>query len=273
VTAAPSTGAGRGWAYGGLLLGGGVSIAANVAHSYVPPVAAGDGWAPHGGAVVSAVFWPVLLLVAVEVMARTPWPGGWQSVALRFAGLPPVALVAALVSYRHMTGLLGFYGEDRLTAALGPLAVDGLMVMATGALIATSPARTRRDAVPDTRPDTVTAEHTAPDTDTAPDLTADTTPWPDPDPWPEPNTAPAATASQTGPADGARPSRVDASSGTAAAVARLRAADPGLSAAVIAARLGVSDRTVRRHLARLTARAPLHLLAAGPGPDPGGAAP
>jgi DNA-directed RNA polymerase specialized sigma24 family protein len=104
-------------------------------------------------------------------------------------------------------------------------------------------------------------------------MTADTTVWPDPDPWPEPDTAPAVTASQTDPADGARPSRVDASSGTAAAVARLHAADPGLSAAAIAARLGVSDRTVRRHLARLTARPPLHLLPAGPGPDPGGAAP
>jgi hypothetical protein len=269
VTAAVTTTAamGRGWAYGGLLLGGGVSIAANVAHSYVPPPGAGAGWSPHGGAVVSAVFWPVLLLVAVEVMARTPWPGGWQSIALRFAGLPPVALVAALVSYRHMAGLLGFYGEDTLTAALGPLAVDGLMVMATGALIATSPARTPHTH-PDTRRDTVTAEHTAPDADTA----ADTTPWPDPDPWPEPDTAPAVT-SQTDPGAGARPRRVDASSGTAAAVARLHTADPGLSAAAIAARLGVSDRTVRRHLARLPARPSLHLLPAGPGPDQGGAVP
>jgi hypothetical protein len=266
VTAAASTtGAGRGWAYGGLLLGGGVSIAANVAHSYVPPSGAGAGWAPHGGAVVSAVFWPVLLLVAVEVMARTPWPGGRQSLALRFAGLPPVALVAALVSYRHMTGLLSFYGEDPLTAALGPLAVDGLMVMATGALIATSPARTPHTAL-DTRPDTGTAEHTGPDTESAPDMTADTTPWPDPDPWPEPDTAPAGTASRTDPAD-------RAGSGTAAAVARLHAAEPGLSAGVIAARLGVSDRTVRRHLARLPVRPPLHLLPTGPGPDPGGAAP
>jgi DNA-binding transcriptional ArsR family regulator len=37
--------------------------------------------------------------------------------------------------------------------------------------------------------------------------------------------------------------------GTAAAVARLRDRNPSLSAAEIAARLGVSDRTVRRHLA------------------------
>ena len=41
--------------------------------------------------------------------------------------------------------------------------------------------------------------------------------------------------------------------GTAAAVARLRTRHPDMSAADIAARLGVSDRTVRRHLATLPA--------------------
>ena len=39
--------------------------------------------------------------------------------------------------------------------------------------------------------------------------------------------------------------------GTAAAVARLRTRHPDMSAADIAARLGISDRTVRRHLATL----------------------
>jgi len=45
---------GRTAAYGGALLGGAVSIAANVAHSYVPPTGAGTGWQPQSGAVVSA---------------------------------------------------------------------------------------------------------------------------------------------------------------------------------------------------------------------------
>jgi DNA-binding CsgD family transcriptional regulator len=53
--------------------------------------------------------------------------------------------------------------------------------------------------------------------------------------------------------DTRRPStRTPRRAGTAAAVARLRARHPDLSAADIAARLGVSDRTVRRHLATLT---------------------
>ena len=53
------------------------------------------------------------------------------------AGAPvaPVAAVAAFVSYRHLSGLLGHYGEETLIAHLGPLAVDGLMVMATAALL------------------------------------------------------------------------------------------------------------------------------------------
>src|SRR3712207_8822817 len=43
---------------------------------------------------------------------------------LRFVGLLPVASVAAFVSYQHLAGLLAHYGEDPLTATLGPLAVD-----------------------------------------------------------------------------------------------------------------------------------------------------
>ncbi|MEU4220533.1 hypothetical protein [Actinoplanes sp. NPDC026623] len=129
---------GRGWAYIGAALGGTVSIAANVAHSYVPPAEAPADWTPQTGAVVGAIFWPIALFVATEILARVVWPTGRGWSFLRFAGLLPVALVAAFVSYRHLSGLLHFYGEDALTVLLGPLAVDGLMVMATGALLATA---------------------------------------------------------------------------------------------------------------------------------------
>jgi hypothetical protein len=120
------------------MLGGAVSIAANVAHSYVPPADEAAGWGPPSGAVLGAVFWPVALFVAIEILARTPWRPGWRWLALRLGGLLPVAVVAAVVSYRHLAGLLAYYREDPLTATIGPLAVDGLMVMATAALIATS---------------------------------------------------------------------------------------------------------------------------------------
>ncbi len=127
---------GRGWAYIGAGLGGLVSIAANVAHSYVPPLGAPTDWHPHRGAVVGAVFWPFALFVVVEIFARIAWPSGLRWYAIRFGGLLPVAAVAAVVSYRHLSGLLAYYGEDQLTAVIGPLAVDGLMVMASGALVA-----------------------------------------------------------------------------------------------------------------------------------------
>ena len=67
---------GRGWAYLGAGLGGAVSLAANVAHSYVPPTDAPAGWTPEVGAVVSATFWPVAVFVAVEILARVTWPAG-----------------------------------------------------------------------------------------------------------------------------------------------------------------------------------------------------
>jgi hypothetical protein len=127
---------GRIWAYTGAILGGAVSIAANVAHSFLPPAGAPQGWAPEPGAIVGAIVWPVFLFIAVEILARTSWPHGWSWNLLKFAGLLPVAGVAAFVSYRHLSGLLAHYGEETIVTIVGPLAVDGLMIMATGALLA-----------------------------------------------------------------------------------------------------------------------------------------
>jgi hypothetical protein len=138
MNAEPLSPAGRGWAYIGAVLGGVVSLAANVAHSYVPPAGAPTTWTPEVGAVVSAMFWPVAVFVAVEILIRVSWPAGRRWLIARLLGVLPVALVAAVVSYRHLSGLLTHYGEDTLTAVIGPVAVDGLMVMATAALVATS---------------------------------------------------------------------------------------------------------------------------------------
>ncbi|HZN71819.1 MAG TPA: hypothetical protein VFC00_09100, partial [Micromonosporaceae bacterium] len=171
--------AGRGWAYLGITLGGLVSIAANVAHSYVPPTDAPIGWTPPAGAVVSAFFWPIFLFVALEILARTRWPHGWFWILLRVFGLLPVAIVAGVVSYRHLSGLLGFYGEDPLTATIGPLAVDGLMVVATGALIATGKHRTIHTPFPPATVDTpANPPATQPATDLAPPASVDLTPPP-----------------------------------------------------------------------------------------------
>jgi hypothetical protein len=132
---------GRGWAYIGAISGGAVSIAANVAHSFLPPEDAPLGWRPEIGAVVGAVVWPVFTLIGVEIFARVPWPKGWSWVLVRWVGLLPVAGVAAAVSYRHLSSLLAHYGEEPIICIIGPLAVDGLMLMATAALLAGSRAQ------------------------------------------------------------------------------------------------------------------------------------
>lgn len=146
---------GRGWAYAGAVAGAAVSLAANVAHAFVPPAGA-MAWSPPAGAVISAAWWPIALLIALEILIRVDWPDGWQWVLGRYAGLAPVAAVAAVVSYRHLSGLLASYGtEDTVTRTIGPLAIDGLMVMATLALMASRPA-----PVPDpiaTEPDPIRA--------------------------------------------------------------------------------------------------------------------
>ncbi|MEU1587195.1 hypothetical protein [Micromonospora sp. NPDC005710] len=131
------------WAYLGLILGGLVSVAANIAHSFIAPKGAPQNWTPEPGAVVSAIVWPLFLFIAIEILARTPWPSGWGWDVLRWVGMPPVALVAAFVSYQHLSGLLRHYDEGTLVIWFGPVAVDGLMLMATAALLATKHTNTR----------------------------------------------------------------------------------------------------------------------------------
>ena len=128
--------AGRGWVKLGIILGGGVSVAANIAHSFIPPAGSPATWHPQPGAVFFAMVWPVFLFIAIEILVKPAWPHEWYWQILRWVGLLPVALVSGLVSYRHLSGLLAYYGEDHIVSMLGPIAVDGVMAMATGALIA-----------------------------------------------------------------------------------------------------------------------------------------
>lgn len=187
----------RGWSYLGLILGGLVSVAANIAHSFIAPKNAPADWTPEPGAVVSAVVWPLFLFIAIEILARTPWPTGWGWNVLRWVGLPPVALVAAFVSYRHLSGLLDHYNEETLVVWFGPLAVDGLMLMATAALLATKNTNTRpTELVPAPAPAT-TAEAPSSDIPASPLVrpaaaTPATNPTPDirTEPANEPSTLP-----------------------------------------------------------------------------------
>ena len=329
--------AGRVWAYLGIVLGAVVSVAANVAHSYVrpPDLPTTPAWTPETGAVLGATFWPIALLITTEIMIRTSWPPGRAWLLLRFVGLLPVAGVAGVVSYLHLHGLLQHYHEAPLTCLIAPLSVDGLMVMASSALLAhtTTPHSTAADstrASADGHDPTVTAADVTTDstTTTAPDVTplgrrpvqassAVTGPGPDipggpPDGWceacrarpatrtwsrppagqpfqlcdhclPEPHhptasadtdtgftvdTSPDEAAEATAPLAVGRAARPrDGHVSTATAVSRLRHQEPGLTTTDIARRLGVSTRTVRRHLAtHRTTTTPTTVPVQEPGP-------
>jgi hypothetical protein len=129
---------GRVWAYIGLALGGGFSVALNVRHTFMPAPDAAPGWTPEWLAVGLAIFWPVAVVVGIEIIARNVWRRGWRWTLARRGGLVPVVIVAAAVSYQHASAMLAHYAEDRLTVAIGPLAIDGLMVTATAALLSTT---------------------------------------------------------------------------------------------------------------------------------------
>jgi hypothetical protein len=122
---------GKGWARAGFWFGILTSISGNVAHSYINPD-------PHLGSVVSSAFWPLALLISLEVIARVSWPQGRWWTITRYGGLTTVAVIAAVVSYLHMSALLTFYGEDPITSVIGPLAPDGLLVVCSVALLAIS---------------------------------------------------------------------------------------------------------------------------------------
>jgi hypothetical protein len=125
---------GRGWARTGVGAGAAVSIAANVLSTFIRPDDQPESWTPHLGAVVGAVWWPVSLFLALEVLVSSRWGSSRWWLALRLCATAPVAAVAAFVSYQHLSRLLDSWGEDSFTVGFGPVAVDGLMVVCSAAL-------------------------------------------------------------------------------------------------------------------------------------------
>lgn len=151
---------------------------------------------------------PFALLLTVELISRIPVHRRSLS-AVRLAATAFIAGIAAWVSYWHMAGVASRYGEVGAAPYLMPLSVDGVVVVASVYLVELSARLQPADA----------------GADKSADIKADTVPR------------------------AARPkSRTSQKRDTRKAVARLRARHPTLPAAEIAKRLGVTDRTVRRHL-------------------------
>lgn len=122
--------AGRVIAWLAFALGILVSVAGNILHSALSPAGLGE--------LVGAAFWPLALMLSIEILTRVRWQSGAWWMAARVIGLFLVGIVAAVLSYRHLAGLMTSWGEDRFNAHLGPLAVDGLMLLAATALLSIS---------------------------------------------------------------------------------------------------------------------------------------
>lgn len=135
---------GRVWAYVGSLLGGLVSVSANVRHSFIPPEGKPVDWSPETMQVGLSVLGPVFLFICIEQLARIDWPKGFSVWGLKFCAILPVTVVSAFVSYRHMFGLLGYWGEDKFVQWSMPIAVDGIMVLSSVAVYITGPMYAKR---------------------------------------------------------------------------------------------------------------------------------
>lgn len=147
-------------------LGIAVSIAGNIGH------AASDGMKP--GEWAGAAFWPLALMLTIEILTRVRWQPERRWTVARFAALVLVAMVAAVLSYRHLAGLMTYWGEDWTNAHLGPLAVDGLMLIAATALLSIS--KERAVVQPETTQVLVSAPEQGPVSTASPAVETEPTP-------------------------------------------------------------------------------------------------
>lgn len=175
------------YALSGFLLGSVESVAFNVLAAFITPTGyAFEAWLSLVPALLGAAVWPVALLVSVEVLARVEWSRHWGWWVLRVSGIVAVALGSAVISYGHIHAVLEFWGYGWKEAAVGPLVIDGLMLISGFALytigraaravvnaspgaIAEPPAASSRTTDAPARPDpSVRQEHAVPGTSSQP---------------------------------------------------------------------------------------------------------
>lgn len=127
---------GRKWARVAFIVTLVISVVANVTHAVLAESEI-SLWLRVPGAAV----WPILSFLAIEIIVRIVWQRQVTHYLARVFVLGP-AIPAIIVSYGHQRSLLVMMGESALVAAIGPLAIDGLMIGCTLALLFTRPALT-----------------------------------------------------------------------------------------------------------------------------------
>jgi hypothetical protein len=141
-------------AWSGFVFGSVMSVAANVLHAWLPAADRPAGWSPGVAPQVGSAVWLIGLLLSVEVLSRVRWaPGVWWALA-RYGGAGTVAVGSAIISYGHLHEVLIAWNYGPLGAAVGPLVLDGLMVVSGFALLAMS---RRQDETTASAPSCVTS--------------------------------------------------------------------------------------------------------------------
>lgn len=158
---------GRFWtgavAYISLLVGAGLSVAGNVADTYRTR---GD----HTDTLdlTMAAGWPILVLLAIEMFVSPRWSRARLFQVWRWVGCLAVGGMAMIVSWTHLNDLMASRGQLDIVSILGPLAIDGMAIMATGLILSTrghmanGQTVTPAMATPDIRPDMANGQWTGP---------------------------------------------------------------------------------------------------------------
>lgn len=137
-------------------LGAAGSLAANLLDAVEAVHRAAHGLPVHVAELSAALFFaavvPVALLLVVEMLIRSGTTKDGLAVVM-WVGAAAVALGAAVMSFGHMFKVMEALGQPPLFAALMPLAVDGLMLVASVALARAGRAATVPEAVPADVPD------------------------------------------------------------------------------------------------------------------------
>lgn len=110
-----------------------ISIIANIGETYL---AESDIslWLRVPGAAV----WPILAFRAIEILIRMLWERRFSHYLTRSLILIP-GIPAIIVSYEHQRALLIAMGETGIVPFIGPIAIDGLMIGCTLAILVTRP--------------------------------------------------------------------------------------------------------------------------------------
>lgn len=131
-------------AYVALLAGAGLSVAGNVADTFRT-----RGEATDALDIILAGAWPILVLLTIELFVSGRWSSRTGYQILRWFGCLSVGSMAMLVSWVHLHDLLATRGQLSLVSMAGPLAIDGMAIMATGLILSTRAAAVAMMAMPE----------------------------------------------------------------------------------------------------------------------------